>query len=117
MTAVNIRNKVLADVGAFAEAYTQAALGNGVLKCTDPKIRDEMWALARELIVQADDPVQLKGLSEGSIAEKVDTVLAQVADGQLTIQQGKRLIEMLQAGFDITELPSLIEKLHELEGR
>lgn len=58
-----------------------------------------------------DDPLQITGLSDGSISGRVDAVMQAVATGQIDIDQGKRLIEMLQAGFEITELKDLIAKL------
>ena len=45
----------------------------------------------------------------------VDNILEQVASSELTPTEGKKLISLLQAGFDITELPKLIEALEKAE--
>ena len=68
-----------------------------------------------DLIKQADDPTPLAKLTDGDITQRVDAVLTEVASGDLTPDEGKRLIGLLQAGFDITELPALIERLNEIE--
>lgn len=113
--STKLKEIVLKDAEEFASAYVQVAMGRGVMTCTDKKIRDDMWDLVKLLVLQAGDVTQVQGLSEGSISDRVDRVLEQVAQGLLTIQQGKRLIEMLQAGFEITELPKLIEALNKAE--
>ena len=110
-----MRKEFLSNTKDFMEKYLDSATGKAPFACPDKAIRDNVWNLIAKLILQSDDPIKLKGLGEGTITEQVDLVMKSVADGNLTIQQGKRLIEMLQAGFDITELPKLIEKLNEIE--
>ena len=91
--------------------YGEAATGKSTFYGTVDKARDEVWSVVRELITSADDAVNVPNLGDGSISDRVDIVMSSVANGSLTIQQGKRLIEMLQAGFEITELKDLIAKL------
>ena len=73
----------------------------------------EGWEFIKKLVEETKEIAQVSGISDGPIADRVDSVLEAVANGQLTIAQGKRLIEMLQAGFEITELSDLIGRLED----
>ena len=110
-----LRQRALQDAEAFLHGYMEVAMGRGVMTCTDRKVTDNVWELLSGIISRAGDPMEIKGLSDGTIAERVDKVLVQVAAGELTIDQGKRVMEMLQAGFDIQDLALIVEKLNELE--
>jgi len=112
-----LRQKFLAGAKEFLSQYMALAQGTGVMACPDKTVRDNVWKTISEIILKADDPLSLKGLGEGEITEQVDTVLLGVANGELTIQQGKRLIELLQAGFEIKELPHLMERFAELDAK
>jgi len=65
---------------------------------------------------QADDLVstEVKGSTS---PERVANILEQVAAGELSARQGEQLLKLEQAGFDITELPALLERLADLEGK
>lgn len=66
------------------------------------------------IIQKADDPVPRVDLTRGDMQRRVNRILRKVSRGQLTPTEGRKLIELLQAGFEITELPRLIEKLEEM---
>ena len=111
-----LRKKFLSEYADdLLELYGAASTGKGTFfKCID-SAREEMWDLLKHIIKTADDPTPLAKLTDGDITQRVDAVLSEVASGELTPDEGKRLIGLLQAGFDITELPKLIEKLNEME--
>ncbi len=103
-------------IDRVSKAYTENTAASQLTK-QEQEILKHIWPTVSALILQADDLTKVEGLSSGTITEKVDKVLEHVANGKLTIQQGKRLIEMLQAGFNITELPELMQKMAELDGK
>ena len=113
LTPEGLRMKFIKEASPLIKNYINAALGKEVLKSTSTAAREGVWKVLEEVLIRADAKVAVKGLSEGTISERVDAVLEQVANGELTIAQGKRLIEMLQAGFNITELPELVAKLQQ----
>lgn len=118
MKASEIRKQFLQEVPAIVERVCKAYSENtpiASLTKQEEALLKHLWPTIHSLITAVEDAAEVANLSSGTISERVDSVLEQVASGTLTIQQGKRLIEMLQAGFDITELPKLIEKLAEIE--
>ena len=109
MTASMLRQKILSIGGTLIDQYVVAATGANVIECASSEARVALWETLEQILLTSEDAVDIPNLSTGEISDRVDCVLEQVATGKLTIAQGKRLIEMLQAGFEITELPKLVE--------
>jgi hypothetical protein len=118
MNAKELRAQFLETVPKIIERAT-TAFGEGtpsaMLDKREETLMKYLWPTVHTLITESDDAANIKGLSEGPISDRVDNVLEQVAKGTLSIPQGKRLIEMLQAGFNITELPRLVAKLNGMQ--
>lgn len=114
-TAVALRQILLKNSAEVAQLYVDAAVGKQTFMNTLPEARTEVWEVIKELVLKADDPLPLAKLTDGDINEKVDIVLNEVAEGKITPNDGKKLMALLQAGFDITELPKLLAKLEEAE--
>lgn len=113
-----LRAKFLSEAAEFIlDEYIQSAKGTKSFSSNSSTAREELWELVKSVIGNADDPTPLAKLTDGDITQRVDAVLAEVANGSLTPTEGKKLIGLLQAGFDITELPALIERLSELEDK
>lgn len=115
-TPTKLRHKFLSEAAEFIlDEYIQSAKGIKNFDSTSSTAREELWSVAKSIIESSDDPTPLAKLTDGDITQRVDAVLEEVANGNITPAEGKKLIGLLQAGFDITELPKLIEKLSELE--
>ena len=115
-TPNKLRHKFLSEAAEFIlDEYIGSAKGDSKFKSNSSTAREELWELVKSAIQQADDPTPLAKLTDGDITQRVDAVLEEVASGAITPDEGKKLIGLLQAGFDITELPALIERLSELE--
>ena len=112
---VNLRKDFIKRATPVVNAYVDVALGKGALKTSDKSVSDKVWEAMNTIIQQADDPVPLAKLTDGDITARVDAVLSQVASGEITPDEGKKLIGLLQAGFDITELPKLIAAIEAAE--
>lgn len=115
-TPIKLRQKFLSEIAEFIlEEYSRSARGVDEFSSSSSVAREEIWDIAKQLILEASDPTPLAKLTDGDITQRVDAVLEEVATGDLTPAEGKKLIGLLQAGFDITELPALIERLNELD--
>ena len=100
----------------IADLFIDVALGTKrFLNTGQEKAAHKIWETIAPILKEAADTADIPNLSAGSISDRVDVVMAAVASGQIDVNQGKKLIDMLQAGFDITELPKLIEKLEAAE--
>jgi hypothetical protein len=72
--------------------------------------------LTRDTLVEkASDPVSGLDMKDKSISERIDEVLTKVADGSITPSEGKRVISLLSAGFEMTELAELVARLEAVE--
>ena len=112
-TALSLRQVLMKDAHEIAQLYVDAAQGKATFMRTLPEARKEVWSLIKDIIAGSSDPLPLAKLTDGDISERVDAVLGQVAEGVITPEDGKRLIGLLQAGFEITELPKLLERFEE----
>ena len=108
-----LRSLLLTNGRQVIEEVINRATGKGRPPTIDPEYVQIVWKAIIPMLQNSEDLARITGISDGSISARVDNVLEQVAKGTLTIQQGKRLIEMLQAGFNITELPELVAKLQQ----
>ena len=114
--SIKLRQKFLSEAAEYIlDEYIKSAKGVSKFQSSNATAREELWELVKSAIQQADDPTPLAKLTDGDITQRVDAVLSEVASGELTPDEGKKLIGLLQAGFDITELPKLIEKLSDMD--
>jgi len=111
-TPKGIYNAILVGLMPLADEMVDIAVGNrkSFSSANNFAIK-EGWEFLKNALKAVDSAVQIPGLSEGPISQRVDLVLARVASGHLTLTEGKRLIEMLQAGFEITDLQALMAKM------
>jgi len=115
-TATRIRKDFLQDSAEVLDEIRRRMLGKkSKFPSADGDFLLKYWDAIIPILQQADDPTPLAKLTDGDITQRVDAVLEEVASGDITPNEGKKLIGLLQAGFDITELPKLIEKLNDLE--
>jgi hypothetical protein len=113
MTPRDYRAALLTGLKPFIDDFIAVANGEQEkFTCTNNFAITEAWELIKELVTQADDPTTIAW--NGSAHEKIDAVLSQVAAGQLSPDEGKRLIALVSAGYEITELEDIRAKLEEL---
>ena len=116
MTPEELREQFLSNAKPILDEMQRRVLGlPSKYPAADNAVLAAQWETLEKLILQADDTTTLTSLADGTATEKVETVIAAVATGELTVKQGKRLIEMLQEGFEITELPKMILALDNME--
>ena len=115
MSAHKLRAKLLNDAAKVIEDVIGEASGKRQSAMVDKDYQKMVWEALVPIIQSSDDPTPLAKLTDGDITQRVDAVLGEVASGAITPDEGKKLIGLLQAGFDITELPALIERLNEIE--
>jgi len=114
-TPIEIRKQFLEKAAPIIDEYINAGLSDVEFKGASGEARAEVWDTIKQIILNASDPTPLAKLTDGDITQRVDAVLAEVANGEITPDEGKKLIGLLQAGFDVTELPALIEKLSDMD--
>ncbi len=80
MNIIQLRQQFLEDgLPVFEEVRARTLGKQSSCPAADGKMLIEYWKVLTEMIKQADDPVQVKGLSEGSISDRVDHIMEQVA--------------------------------------
>jgi len=115
MSAQRLRAKLMKDAAKVIEDVIGEASGKRQSAMVDKSYQKMVWDALVPIIQGSGDPTPLAKLTDGDITQRVDAVLSEVASGAIIPDEGKKLIGLLQAGFDITELPKLIEKLNDLE--
>ena len=99
MSAIKLRQQLMEGASPILEAIMAKARGEFVDARIDQKAQTQVWDLLVPLITAADDPAPLAKLSDGSIENKVDLILEQVAIGKLPPNRAKDLMGLLQAGY------------------
>jgi hypothetical protein len=112
---IQLRQKLLESADEILEMYSGAALGKRTFDFGVDEARREVWDTLKAVILSADDPSPMAALTDGSISNRIDAVLADVAAGKLTPAEGKRVMSLLQAGFEMTELAELVTRLEAVE--
>jgi hypothetical protein len=117
MTPKDLRQFLLTHGQPILAQYINAATG---AKMFDPKqdekARDKIFDILKELILNAPDllsPQVGLNLTDGDISARVDNVLSAVANGDIAPSEAKQLMELLNAGFELTEIKDLTDKLKE----
>lgn len=115
--AIKLRKKWLKNADKIMDEYKARTLGKPKHAQIDAKLMLNYIDSIMPIIQQADDPVPIAKLTDGDISKRVDRVLKKVARGDITPKQGKEYIALLQAGFDMTELPKLLASFEELQSK
>ena len=79
---------------------------------TQEQVFKQVWPTIHEIVTKADDSVNV-AFKDKDTAEKVDEVLQQVADGELTADEGKKLISLISMGIEAQEIPKLVKALED----
>lgn len=112
--AAKLRCKFINEAAEFMlDEYISVVKGEGEFSSNDPSARKEIWDLLKSIISGAGDPsgVSLVAFNSNSVVEEIMT---QVANGELTLDEGKQFMQLASMGFEITELPELMAKFNEL---
>ena len=65
--------------------------------------------------ISTEDFKSVFSINGNDIAARAENILTKVSDGIITAKQGKEYITLIQAGFDMSELPKLLEALEQVE--
>ena len=110
-----LRQAFLDKAEPFIDDYIASALGEKEIKGSGVA-RTAVWELLSDIIKQAGDKSKTD-IKSGDISGQVKEVFEKVASGDLSAKQGKEYIALLQAGFEITELPKLLASFEELQSK
>jgi len=108
-TPASIRAQFIELAAPFLDDYVKSAFtdiefeGSGLA-------RANVWTLLADIIRQAGDKVTLN-IEGAAAADQIDDVLKKVSSGEITPEQGKEYMALIQSGFDMTEFPKLIDVL------
>jgi len=86
-TEHDLKEHFLATAKDIIDEYVNAALGKGDLNSNNTTCREEVWELAKKLILQSSDKIKIK-------TNDIQGVLDAVSNGECTLKEGKQLIEM-----------------------
>ena len=73
-----------------------------------------IWPTLSKILVVADDPISIAWESPDT-AHRIDSILEKVVSGELSTEQAKKLLALYNIGFDMSELPKLLEALEKAE--
>ena len=73
-----------------------------------------VWPTLSKILVVADDPISIAWDSPDT-AQRIDSILDKVVSGELSTEQAKNLLALYNIGFDMSELPKLLEALEKAE--
>lgn len=95
------------------------ALGTGNKKKVsgnDEWAQREVWEVLKGIISTANDPAPLVNLKGKSIENQINEILTAVSEQKMTISDAKEYMSLVSAGFNLQQLPKLLQKLEALEG-
>jgi len=112
-TPESLRAEFILKAGPLIDQYVDAALGKAELKATSGQALTAVWELLSDIIKQAGDKAAID-IDGDDISEKIEDLLNKVSKGVLTPEQGKKYMTLIQSGFELTELPALVEKIESM---
>jgi len=84
MKANSLRRKLLKDAAKVIKDVVGEASGKRQSEMEDKDYQKMVWDALVPIIQDADDPTPLAKLTDGDITQRVDSVLEEVAKGDLT---------------------------------
>lgn len=102
--------------GAAPILDTMIRMANG-----DEKIKGdgfafrEVWEVLKAIINAASEPAPMIDLRGKDISSQIDEILSAVTKGDITFIEAKEYMSLVSSGFNLQELPKLMQKLEMLE--
>lgn len=115
ITPTDLRQEFIRKAQPLVDEYVGAALGTSELRSTNAQARHAVWETLQKIIEQADDAIKSSALTSPDTAKKIEGVLAQVANGELTPRQAKDLMALITAGFEVTDVQKLMSVMEEIK--
>lgn len=115
ITPANLKSHFLHRAAPLIDDYIDAALGNRNLNSTNDHARFEVWSMLKTIILEAKNPMPLMNIKGKTIDDQVDDILTMATTGKIDLQEAKELISLVQQGYELTELPKMMEKLEALD--
>lgn len=106
--------------GAAPILDTMIALGTGSQKKItgqDEWAIREVWEVLKAIITTANDPAPLVNLKGKAIEDQINEILTAVSEQKMTITDAKEYMSLVSSGFNLQQLPKLLAKLDQLEGK
>ena len=75
----------------------------------------EVWEVLRGIITAASNPAPMIDLRGKDISSQIDEILSAVTKGDITFNEAKEYMSLVSSGFNLQELPKLMQKLEALE--
>lgn len=114
-TPTNLRAHFLHRASPLIDEYIDSALGRKVLNSTSDHARIEVWNILKQIILEAKNPSPLMNIRGKPINDQVDQILTLTSSGKINLEEGKEWLSLIQQGFEVTEIPKMMEKLETLE--
>ena len=77
----------------------------------------EVWEVLRGIITSASNPAPLIDLKGKTITLQIDEILTNLTDQKITMDEAKDLMGLVSSGFNLQQLPLLMEKLTAIESQ
>lgn len=102
--AKKIRSEFIKDIAPLVKDMVLLARGKGVVANMDEKARDQVWEVAKQIILQTGDTQELE-------ARNIQDVLNLIAKGKVTPSEAKDLMQLVQSKFEMEEVASIQKML------
>lgn len=113
---VKMRQHFLSAAAPILENMLGTAKGESGKKVDEWAAR-EVWDVLKAIITTANDPAPLMNLKGKAIDEQINEILTSVSLQKITIQEAKDMMSLVSTGFNLQELPKLMAKLEQIEGK
>ena len=84
---------------------------------TEAWAKRELWSVLKEVISTASNPAPMLDLKGKSVTDQIDQILTKVSEGRISIDDAKEYMALVSAGFNLQQLPKLMESLEKLEAK
>lgn len=113
---VLLKQHFLESAAPIIDEMIAAAKGETKRKKTDDEYAlRQVWDVLKTVIQQANNPSPMIDLKGKSIDEQINKILTSVSEGRITIEAAKDYMSLVSTGFNLQQLPKLMEQLEALE--
>ena len=114
-TPSNIRAHFLKNAFPLVDEYIGAALGTSRMQSNNAMAQTAVWDILKQIILEAKNPAPMLSLKGKTIDEQVNEILTKVSTQELTLDEGKDYLSLVQQGFELTEIPKMMKQVENLQ--
>ena len=114
---VKMRQHFLKGSAPILDKMLKAAANTDRIQPTVDYAMKEVWEVLKSVITNASNPAPLIDLKGKEISAQIDEILTQLTSQNITMDEAKELMGLVSSGFNLQQLPILMQKLEMLESK